>query len=289
VLAPAALALEKKYEDELDFSKCTGFDENFMGVHVPMPVPKASLRKKLAFLTGNPSAFLLKYHHFSAIHHAVRRVPIVSGINVHARYRHAELDVEGSRSDKWFRDNRIDYDVQLDDAFYAKSGFDKGHLARREDAEWGTTVAKAKLAADLTCSYANALPQVPALNRAKFGAKGKWGLLEVELLEKGIENETGKAARICVFNGPLFEADDPVFKGVQVALSFYKIVVWYDGGGQLRTTCYRLDQKKLVGQIEFEVLRFDDVFESSQVPIGTIEKITGLDFHPNITSRDTHR
>lgn len=287
-LPPASeAAFEKKYEDELDFSGCAGFDDDFMGVHIPMPVPNQSLRKKLASLKDNPGAYTLKYHHFSTLHHAVRCVPIVSGINVHGKYRYAELDEEGSRVDRWFRDNRIDYDVQLDDDFYMKSGFDRGHLARREDAEWGTSVAKAKLAADLTCSYANAIPQVPALNRAKFGYKGKWGQLEEQFLEQGVENESGKAARICVFNGPMFDDEDPVFKGIPVALSFYKVVVWYDGDGKLRTTCFQLSQEKLVGEIEFEVLRFDEVFKTYQVPIRKIEKATGLSFHENIVNNDT--
>lgn len=282
-----AESFEKKYEDELDFTDCAGFDDQFMGTYLPMPVPSSGLRKKLAFLQDNPSAYTLKYHHISTIHHAVRRVPIVSGINVHGKYRYAALNVEGSRVDQWYRDNRIDYDVQLNDDFYKKSGFDKGHLARREDAEWGTSIAKAKRAADLTCSYANAVPQVPALNRASFGYKGKWGQLETELLEKGVRNEAGKSARILVFNGPLFDDKDPVFKGVQIALSFYKVVVWYDGDGELRTTCYRLSQEKLVGEIEFEVLQFDEVFKTYQIPIGQIEKVTGLTFHNNIRSCDT--
>jgi endonuclease G len=284
--ASAEIELER-FEDDLDFSDCAGFDERFMGVYLPMPVPNATLRRKLAFLRDSPSAYTLKYHHFSTLHHAVRRVPIVSGVNGHGKSRYAELDVEGSRSDRWYRDNRIDYDVQLDEDFYARSGFDRGHLARREDAEWGYSVGKAKLAADLTCSYANAVPQVPALNRAKFGYRGRWGLLEMELLEKGVEIEAGKAARICVFNGPLFSEDDPVFKGIPVALSFYKVVVWYDGDENLRTTCFRLSQERLVGEIEFEVLRFDEVFKTSQIPIGQIEDITGLSFHANIVNNDT--
>src|SRR6185295_13980656 len=135
VLAPSAVVpgFEKKFEDELDFSDCAGFDAHFMGVYIPMPVPSPALKNRLAFLKGSASAYTLKYHHFSTIHHAVRRVPIVSGINVHGKYRYAELNAEGSRVDHWYRDNRIDYDVQLNDEFYAKSGFDKGHLARRED------------------------------------------------------------------------------------------------------------------------------------------------------------
>lgn len=284
-----AFVFEKKFEDELDFSNCAGFETDFMGVYLPMPTPSEDLRRKLAYLKNSPSAFTLKYHHFSAIHHAVRRVPVVVGLNVHSKWRYPELDEDGSRQDKWFRDNRIDYDVQLNDDFYAKSGFDKGHMARREDVEWGRTLARAKLAADMSCSYVNAAPQVPTLNRARFGLRGKWGLLEEELLEKGIELEEGKAGRICVFAGPLFNDDeDPVFKGVQVAMRFFKVVCWYDGDGELRTTCYRLSQERLVGDIAFEVLRFDEIFTTAQVPLAYIEKITGLKFHSSIADIDTN-
>lgn len=279
---------EKKYEDELDFTDCAGFDEDFLGEHIPMPTPGPQLRKKLAFLLESPSNYLLHYHHFSAIHHAVRRVPVVAAINVDKKQRYAELDLEGSRKDKWYRDNRIDYDVQLNDDFYAKSGFDKGHVCRREDAEWGSTVARAKQAADLTCSYTNAVPQVPSLNRNRYGYHGLWGQLEEKLLEEGVELEKGKSGRICVFAGPLFKPEDPVFKGVQVALDFFKVVVWYDGKGELRTTCFTLTQEEQVSGIDFEVLRFDKIFRNHQCPIEDIEKATGLKFHENITSRDTH-
>lgn len=140
----------------------------------------------------------------------------------------------------------------------------------------------------MTCSYANAVPQVPALNRARYGYHGDWGQLEMTLLEQGVAGERGKSARICVFNGPLFNEDDPQFKGVQVALSFYKVVVWYDAKGKLKTTCYTLSQEKLVGQIDFvEVLHFDEVFKTRQVPIQQIQDITGLAFHSAIVEADT--
>jgi endonuclease G len=278
---------EKKFEDELDFSRCLGFNEEFLGEAIPMPVPTAKLRKQLAFHLDNTSVFTLKYHHISSIQHAVRRVPIVSAINVNAKKRYPELDEKGSRKDRWYRDNRIDYDAQLNDQWYARSGFDKGHLGRREDAEWGSSVSHAKLAADLTCSYTNAIPQVPALNRSRYGYRGLWGSLEEKLLEEGIELESGKAARICVFNGPLFSADDPVFKAVQVAMDCYKAVVWYDGQGKLRTTCFRLSQVDLVGEIEFEVLRFDQVFKTHQIALQEIEDITGLVFARRMHDTDT--
>jgi endonuclease G, mitochondrial len=285
--APAIFEVEKKLEDDQDFTTCEGYQAEFLDNRIPMPKPSEKLRKKLAFLQDNPSAYILKYHHYSTMQHAVRRVPVVSAINVPRKYRYEALGKE-SRKDNWLRDNRIDYDAQLDDAWYAKSGFDKGHLSRREDAEWGTSMAAAKTAADMTCSYANAAPQVPALNRAIFGYHGKWGTLEQKLLEEGIRLEEGKSSRISIFAGPLFDDDDPVYASVQVALSFFKIVAWYNDGGVLRATAFRLSQERLVGNIEFEELHFDQLLKTEQKPITWIEDRTGLEF-PNVLKKaDTH-
>lgn len=295
VYAPAAAALlasapefEKKLEDEQDYTACDGYDSEFMGVSIPMPVPTPALRKKLAFLSNNPSAFTLKYDHFSTIQHAVRRVPVVSAINVNGKLRYEALG-DDTRKDHWLRDNRIDYDAQLDDKWYAKSGFDKGHLSRREDAEWGATMAKAKASADMTCSYANAAPQVPALNRAIYGYHGKWGALEQDLLEKGIKLEDGKSSRVSIFAGPLFLEDDPVYASVQVALSFFKIVAWYDGEGTLRATGFRLSQGNLVGAIEWEELHIDALLKTAQKSIDEIEKATGLKFPKTLKDADTNK
>lgn len=71
-------------------------------------------------------------------------------------------------------------------------------------------------------------------------------------------------------------------------MRFFKVVCWYGADRKLRTTCYRLSQEKLVGAIEFEVLRFDEMFKTDQVPIAEIEKATGLKFHANIADLDTH-
>ena len=86
----------------------------------------------------------------------------------------------------------------------------------------------------------------------------------------------------------MFSDDDPVFKGVQVAIDFYKVVVWYDGDGELHTTCDRLTQEKLVGQIDFEALTFDSVFRDEQVSIGAIETATGLNFPSVVVQCDTY-
>lgn len=272
-IAPDLLAMEKKLEDEIDFSGCTGFDEYFLGERTPLPRPNAALKKKLARLIDNPDSYLIKYHHYTTAQHTIRKMPVFSAVNVSGLERF-KLD----RKDVWYRDRRIDMDVQLTDAFYESSHMDKGHMTRREDAEWGDTKTFAKNAANMTCSYTNACPQVPALNRAIFGYKGLWGMLELRILEKGVKKEDGEEAKICVFNGPFFADSDEVFKGIQIPVDFWKLVVWRNESGKLRSTGFKLSQAKLMSDVEFERLAFDEIFKEQSCSVKYIEKNTGLDF-----------
>lgn len=270
-----SLAFEKKIEEEIDFSTCKGFDEFFMGERTPLPTLSASLKKKVARFVENPNAYILKYHHYSSVQHAIRCMPVYSAINIMGKRRYEELQ---GRTDNWFRDRRIDFDCQLNDAFYKYSNMDKGHMSRREDAEWGPSIGFAENAANMTCSYTNACPQVPALNRYGFGYYGDWGLLEEKLLEEGVTGESGQQGRICVYNGPVFDSEDPVFKNIQIPLKYWKVVVWRNGDNAIQTTGYVLSQEELVGDVEFEKLNFDQIFKTEQKPITDIEDMTGLRF-----------
>jgi endonuclease G len=272
--APDVLAMEKKLEDEIDFSGCTGFDEYFLGEKTPLPKPSASLKKKLAKLIDNPNVYVLKYHHYSSAQHTIRKMPVYSAINVNGSKRF-RLD---RGTDVWFRDRRIDFDAQLTDEFYEKSHMDKGHMSRREDAEWGSEKLIAAQAAIMTCSYTNACPQVPDLNRAIFGYKGLWGRLEMEILEKGVKKEDGDEAKICVYNGPFFAESDEVFKGIQIPVNFWKLIVWKNTAGKLRSTAFKLTQANLMGEVEFEKLAFDELFKEQSCSVKYIEDNTGLDF-----------
>jgi len=273
-LAPDLLAMEKKLEDEIDFSGCTGFDEYFLGERTPLPRPNAALKKKLAKLIDNPNSYLIKYHHYTTAQHTIRRMPVFSAANVSGLDRY-KLD---RGSDVWFRDRRIDMDVQLTDSFYELSNMDKGHMTRREDAEWGDTKTFAKNAAIMTCSFTNACPQVPALNRAIFGYKGLWGMLEMQILEKGVKKEDGEEAKICVYNGPFFADSDEVFKGIQIPVDYWKLIVWKNESGKLRSTGFKLSQAGLMSGVEFEKLAFDEIFKEQSCSVKYIEKNTGLDF-----------
>lgn len=270
-----AEALRVSIEAGMDYSDCSGYDPNFMGVKLPLPQPNKVLAPFAARLKGTQD-IELKYYHYSAIQHAVRKMPIVSGINVDGN---PELRKDDSkREDNWLRDNRIDQEAQLNEKFYTKSGFDRGHMSRREDASWGPTAEDAKKFADLTCMHTNACPQAPKLNRSS--SRGLWGQLEKIILETGVEKENGATSKISVFNGPIFSDSDPVFKGVQIPMEFWKLVVWRNDKKKLRATAFKLSQANVVEDIDFEALDFDKnmEFQEFQCSIPTLEKLTQIDF-----------
>lgn len=264
-------------EDGKDYSDYEGYDEAFLGTKIALPTI-TKVKNQIAHYKDDPKKYLLLYQYYTTVHHASRKMPVYSAINVEGDLKARKDDAK--RKDVWLRDNRIDYDVQLNDKFYSKSGFDKGHMSRREDADWGPNGKRAKEYADLTCMYTNACPQVAALNQSK--KKGLWGKLEILILEKGASKEDkGDTTRISVFNGPVFSDDDRRFKDILIPMQFWKIVVWKNESKKLKATAFLLSQEDLVNKIKFdEELSFDELPEFSEhyISISALEKLTKLTF-----------
>ncbi|MFC4477344.1 DNA/RNA non-specific endonuclease [Flavobacterium chungangensis] len=273
-------------EDGIDFSACIGYLPNFLGKNVPMPIPKSGsdTEKETALLKDR--SMILKYFNYSLIFNAVKRMPLISAVNVSGD---PCLRVDNSeRSDDWLRDARIDKTCQLDDKFYAHSNFDKGHMSRYQDAKWNIPVSKDNELRNgvYTCFYSNSCPQVPGLNRAG----GIWGKLEKAVLEKGVKKQTDEGEnKMTVFNGPIFDKKtDKIFRSVRTPMDFFKIIVWLDDEGNLKATAFRLSQKLLVSNIDFdeslredlEALDIDQVvaFKNYQCTIKSISDATEIDF-----------
>jgi len=270
-------------EKGTDFSMCKGYDPNFLGVKITLPQPQKvkAIQKQIARLKNNEIE--LKYFKHSVIFNALAKMPFISAVNVEGDA--AKRQDNSKRQDDWLRDTRIDVECQLTDKFYDASHFDKGHMSRFEDADWGDTEQDALRNGVYTCFYTNACPQVAGLNRAG----GLWGQLEKAVLEKGIKKEKGKQARMTVFNGPIFDDDkDRVFKGVKIPMQFYKIILWLNDSGKLRATAFKLSQEALVDDIKFdESMRLDQealdidqdvVFKSFQCSIKSLSDLTHVDF-----------
>jgi endonuclease G, mitochondrial len=271
-------------EQAVDFSKCRGYDPDFLGTNISLPQPKDEIKIQVARLKNNKIE--LKYFKYSVIFNAVTKMPLISAINVEGDA--AKRPDDSKRSDNWLRDKRIDVECQLTDKFYARSNFDKGHMSRFEDANWDESESEADALRNgiYTCFYTNACPQVVALNRAG----GIWGKLEKQILEKGIKKEAGKLARMTVFNGPIFDdAKDRIFKGVKIPMQYFKIILWLNDDGNLKATAFKLTQETLVGHIQFdEAMRLDaeealDIdknmdFDEYQCSIKSLSRLTNIDF-----------
>jgi len=275
----------KKLEQTMDYSLCEGYLPNFLGTEIPMPEPGSILKKFIA-LPNHSDSSELKYFHYSVRLHSLRRMPAISAINVDGNPK-LRLD-NFKRKDNWLRDNRLDFNIQLDDTFYRNSGFDRGHMSRREDADWGDTAETAKRNADLTCMHTNACPQIATLNQSS--RKGLWGKLELTVLENGAVLEGPLTNKISVFNGPVFRDDDPVFRGIQIPMDFYKIILWPTDNGEVKATAFLLSQSRLVKDIKFEQLDIHKnlEFRLYQYPISKLAEDTGINF-TQIASMDTYQ
>jgi endonuclease G len=187
------------------------------------------------------------------------------------------------RKDNWRKDPRIPKEFQFGKEFYTlpKSNFDKGHMTKREDVQWGDTIAIALNAADSTFYYTNAIPQHKDLNR------DIWRSLEDYILHTETRK---KELKINVYTGPVLSSQNPYFVTpldevqVQIPVLFWKVVIFEKDDGNLYRVGFIMGQNKLLIQDDIiESLESDnDLFnefadaETYQVNIELIEELSGI-------------
>jgi endonuclease G len=224
----------------------------------------------------------IDYMNFSVQLSASRKFPIFTASNIDG-----QLLQKAERASTWRKDKRVlkyQWGVELYDA--RKSDFDKGHMTKREDVQWGKTPGLAKKAADSTFFYTNAVPQHKELNQKI------WKSLEDYILNTETRK---KSLKICVFTGPVLRMSDPPFvttvKGEKILLPtiFWKVVIYPKEDGKLYRVGFMMSQKKLLvedgiieemkraapGAKEEIFMQFNDA-ETYQVNISLIEQITDL-------------
>jgi endonuclease G len=173
-------------------------------------------------------------------------------------------------NDKWYFDTRIPQSAQIGLELYTANPFDRGHLVRRLDPAWGRTVRVAKTANDDTFHFTNCSPQHARFNEGK----NLWAGLEDYLLEKA----TGEQKRLTVFTGPVFEDDDPEYRGVQIPKQFWKVAVVGRPGGKVAALGFIVSQEKLLrsmGDISFGAMAVAETFQTS---VANVEAASGLSF-----------
>lgn len=266
-----------------DLADRRGFDRQFLGEKVPFPTIKPDARFGGLLRVPRPARevdeFELRYHHFSVLMCAGRRLAYLSACNIDYA---AEATVGRSEAGgRWRLDPRLDPDQQLGSAYYANNDYDKGHLTRREDVAWGRDKEQATKANQDSFTYTNSAPQHFRYNQSSAG-KGLhlWGELENFITSQGEEQRT----RLSIFNGPVFSDADKPLKDALVPLAFFKIVIWRDGTEQPGAVGFLLEQTDLVADLAEKI----DVgpFQVRQRRIADIEKMLDLDFGEKVRGWD---
>jgi len=240
-----------------------GYDPGFLGVRVPLPD------------TGGRTVRTLPYAHFTVLLDPARRLAATTAVNIDGA---ALVDLE--RGDDWHLDPRVPAEEQAGPEVYARNDLDRGHLVRRRDPVWGTPGVASRANLD-TFAYPNAAPQASGFNQS--------GELWLGLEDHVLEHARAHRQRLTVFTGPVLQADDPGYRGVQVPLLFFKIAVWaFGGGADVRAAGFVLDQSPELDRAELErgVASAEAAgdppplgpFRTFQVPIRDIAELTGLEF-----------
>lgn len=243
-----------------ELSGRAGFDPNFLGVPVALPVP----------VDPAVPTVLLSYTHFSVLMRPDRRLAAVTGVGIDG----ANLR-DLPRADAWQLDPRLPVDQQTGEAVYTRNDLDRGHLVRRRDPVWGSPTVATQANLD-TFRFTNAAPQAAVFNQGQT----LWAGLENYLLN----NAATYDRRLVVFTGCVLNPDDPLYRGVQIPLRFFKVAAFLDAG-DLAATGYVLDQTPLVQDLPTVLAAATDAgtppplgpFRTFQVPITDIAALTGLD------------
>ena len=258
-----------------DYGNRQGYDPSFLeSIEVPLPRVSKAMEQDTARVRpdaqkdGDP--FELAYYHYSVCMNKRRRTAWFSAANVDGDHR---PDIGKRRGDRWYIDPRILRSEQIGQEAF-EPGIDRGHLTRRQDTAWGDDVASATLANNDTFHFTNCSLQASPFNQGK----DRWQGLEQFLLEQHAKKER---RRLIVITGPLFAANDPIYKNdkmnysVRCPLQFWKICVLIRRDGTPSATGFVLGQEDIQNLPGFEEA-FD--VAATQIRVADLEERTGLDF-----------
>ena len=281
---------------DTDYDDRGGYDPEFLGKDLPLPMPTVKDASVLAKTAGGDDT--LTYQNFSVRMNGARRLAAVCASNIAREQvlRRPEANKEYSRKalgdlgkndqEKWFLDRRLDEKYQLPDVFFTKDqrAFDKGHIVRREDVAWGRTYEELRRANGDTFHATNCSPQVAGYNRSNAG-EDNWGDLE------NIVFSQAASERLCVFAGPVLDPADEVFVGTasnwiplraKIPSRFWKIIVARGDGG-MGAFGFVLEQDLADVPLEFTV---PPEFLPKMVPLSAIADMAGLAFDKTLLDAD---
>ena len=133
-----------------------GYDAEFLGNGITLSLPgfDPSLAGNVISNSRLREDIVADYINYSIITHQLRRSPILAALNIDQNLRK-----RAESSSNWRIDSRIGAEFQLNNDYYHRNPWDRGHLARRASTAWGQTRRQAQKASDETYYYSNATLQ----------------------------------------------------------------------------------------------------------------------------------
>lgn len=131
-----------------------GYDEKFIS-NQTITLPKLSSEQNDDLVLDDEGNNVIKYINYSLQQSASHKFPFYTATNIDGiQFKKVP------RKDNWRKDTRLPREFQLGKELYSasKSDFDKGHMTKREDVQWGETIGIALNAANSTFYYTNAVP-----------------------------------------------------------------------------------------------------------------------------------
>lgn len=254
----AARAAQGAAQARADAAAAAGYDPGFLAHEIPLPTLERAAESDAVEVDGST---VVPYTHFSLTMSASRRFARWVAWNVDGA---ALLKLPRSR-EKFRRDPRVPTDAQVGDELYAGNRIDRGHLARRADLTWGAPAEAQRANAD-SFFFTNIAPQVDDFNQSR--REGVWGRLEDAVYEQVEVADL----RISVLGGPVFGADDPVYRGVALPREYWKVIAYVEGE-ELRARAFLLTQR--LDRLESIDL---DEFRTYQVSLTDLSDRTGVLF-----------
>ncbi|MCR9255368.1 MAG: DNA/RNA non-specific endonuclease [Alphaproteobacteria bacterium] len=245
-----------------------GYDPNFLKTTVSIPTFSFRLQGRVLQDPDLRDGVYRDYIHYSLAMHDHHRSPIFTALNIDQ----AQLKSVG-RS-KWEIDNIVGFENQLDNAYYYRNRWDRGHLARRASAAWGPTNRAAKQASDATMFFTNACLQFDAYNQDEW--------LDLENWVKNLKEDAYD--RISVFSGPIY-GDDPLTvtpedrEPAEVPAAFFKVVCFdqkIDNEIKLAVRAFIVPQDQKAMEDWKGSNRINH--QTYQTTVAEIEDLTGIEF-----------
>ena len=247
-----------------------GYRESFLSVDVPLPQFSPKLSSNILRSDRLRDQIFADYDNYTVVTNLVRRAPVFAALNIN------QGTLKTTKRKGFTLDKRIGSDFQLNNDYYLKNPWDKGHMAPREGAAWGASTAAAQARSNATFFYSNAVLQSEFLN------KDEWRGLEAWVLEL----ELAKGKRVSSFSGPIYGSwnrhiEPEGRRSAAIPAAFFKVVCFVNKDTDeldVRAFMMMHDNEALADRIGRRTYNL----QTYQITVADIERFTGLLFPPEV-------